>query len=129
MSLRSYLLGLSVSSGLCWIAWVLTIVNTNPGQGGQSALLSFYISLFVALLGTLTLLGYAARLVLSNNELKYQHIRVAFRQALLVSLLVTAALLLQAIRLLSWWDILLLVVIAALAELYLRSHGRSISVR
>jgi hypothetical protein len=128
MSLRSYLLGLSVSSSLCWIAWVLTIVNTNPGQGGQPALLSFYISFFFALLGTLTLVGYFVRRYRSRNEQKYAHIRTAFRQGALAGVVVVAALLLQATRLASWWDILLLVLISSLLELYLRSYGATRTV-
>lgn len=125
MSLRAYLLGLSASSALCWLAFVLTLVNTNPTQGGQAAKLSLYISLGIAVLGSLTLLGYAARRYLARNELKYSLIRDSFRQAALGTLLLVAGLLLQAVRLLSWWDILLLVAIAVLLELYLRSHVRS----
>jgi hypothetical protein len=124
MSLRTYLLGLGVSSGLCWFAWVLTVVNTNPGQGGQTAFLSFYLSLFFALLGSLTLIGYFVRRTLVRNELKYTLIRLAFRQGMLSAILIVGLLLLQSARLLSWWDAWLLFVVVILLELYLRSYGK-----
>ena len=114
MSLRAYLVGLSASSVLCWIAFTLTLVNTNPSQGGQAALLSLYISLFIGLLGTLTLAGYFGRRTFGHNELKYSLIVKSFRQAFILSGLFVGLLLLQAIRLLAWWDILLLMTIALL---------------
>ena len=125
MSLRAYLLGLSISSVLCWIAFILTLVNTNPSQGGQSALLSLCISLFIGLLGTLTLAGYAGRRFFGGNELKYSLIVSSFRQAFIGSAFVMGLLLLQSVRLLAWWDILLLIAIALLTELYLRSNVRT----
>jgi len=128
MSLKAILWGLGVSSALCWIAWFLTISNTNPEQGGQAAVLSFYLSLFAGLFGTVTLAGYAVRRVMSGNELKYTLIRTSFRQGFLTAALVITLLLLQSARLLSWWDVALLVVTVVLLELYLRSYGRTRSV-
>lgn len=123
MSVRGYTLGFLVSSTLCWVAWILTVVNTNPEQSGQGALVSFYISLFFALLGSATLVGYAVRRYVTGNEVKYLAMRVAFRQAFLFAAFAVVLLLLQAARLASWWDILLLVLISFLLELYLRSHA------
>nr|MDP9212100.1 hypothetical protein [bacterium] len=61
MRVRTILWGLGIIAAACWIAWALTIVNTNPDQGGQVAVLSFYISLYVALVSTLALVGYVVR--------------------------------------------------------------------
>lgn len=127
MSLRAYLVGLGAISGVCWLAWLLTLVNTNPAQGGQAALLSFYFSLLVALVGTLTLAGYFVRLYFSRNELKFVLFRQALRQAWLLGGLLVTLLVLQSIRLVSWWDILLLIAVAFLLELYLRSNARRIN--
>ncbi|MSU76283.1 hypothetical protein EXS54_02330 [Patescibacteria group bacterium] len=125
MSLRAVLWGLGISSTLCWIAWILTVLNTNPDQGGQAAVLSFYLSLFAGLFGTVTLIGYALRRVLTGNELKYSIIRTSFRQGFLVAAITVTLLLLQSARLLSGWDVALLIVTVVLLELYLRSYGRT----
>lgn len=127
MSVKAYLFGFGISSLLCWFAFGLTLVNTNPTQG-SAALASLYLSLFFALLGTLTLLGYFARVYRRRNEIKYANIQIAFRQATLTCLVLVGLLALQSIRLLAWWDILLLVVLATLLELYLRSNARSLRV-
>ena len=122
MTVRTELWGLGISGALCWLGFALTVVNSNPAQG-QAALLSFYISLFIAVLTTLTIVGYFVRRYLWRNELKYRAVRGAFRQGFIVAALLCVLLVLQAARLLSWWDILLLVVVATLLELYLRSYA------
>lgn len=124
MTIRTYLTGLLTAAALCWTAFVLTVANTNPNTGGQTALVSFYVSLTFALIATVTLLGYIARVYLSRNEVRYAHLRSSFRQSFLVAGLVVILLLLQAEQLLAWWDVLLLSGITTLIELYLRAHAR-----
>ncbi|MDP4000154.1 MAG: hypothetical protein Q8Q11_01850 [bacterium] len=125
MSIRTILWGLGFVAAACWIAWVLTVVNNNPDQGGQTVLLSFYISLYVALVSTFTVGGFALRRYFGNNELRYAYLQASFRQAFIVGALLIALLALQSVRLLAWWDILLLVAVSLLLELYLRSNARS----
>lgn len=124
MSIKTELWGLVVSGVLCWIGFILTVVGSNPSTG-QAALISFYISLFIGVLTTLTLVGYAARRYLTRGEAKYVAMRTSFRQGALASLLLIVLLLMQSARLLSWWDILLFVIVISLFELYIRSYGRS----
>ena len=125
MSLRVVIWGLVISSGLCWLAWLLTVFNTNPAQGGQPAILAFYLSLFAGLFGTLTLAGYGLRRMVAHNELKYGIIRTAFRQAFLASTLFVGLLILQSLYLFSWWDAWLLIAVVVLLELYLRAYGNT----
>lgn len=125
MSIRTILWGLGIVAIACWIAWALTVVNNNPNQGGQTVLLSFYISLHVALVSTFTVGGFLLRRYLGNNELRYAYLQDAFRQAFIGGALLVALLALQSVRLLAWWDILLLVAVSLLLELYLRSNARS----
>lgn len=125
MSLRAVIWGLLISGGLCWLAWGLTVVNTNPTQGGQAAVLAFYLSLFAGLFGALTLVGYGWRRLVTHNELKYSILRTAFRQAFLVSVLVIGLLLLQSLQLFSWWEAWLLIAVVVLLELYLRAYGNT----
>ncbi len=125
MRIRTILWGLSAVAAACWLAWALTIVNTNPEQGGQVALASFYLSLYVGLASTLTVAGYLLRRHFGNNELRYANLLVAFRQAFLGAALGLALIALQSIGLLAWWDILLLVAVVLLLELYVRSNARS----
>ncbi|HEY8109160.1 MAG TPA: hypothetical protein VIF43_04090 [Patescibacteria group bacterium] len=125
MSIRTIVWGLGFVAAVCWVAWALTVVNNNPNEGGQTVLLSFYISLYVALVSTITLAGFGLRRQLGNNELRHAYLQVSFRQAFIGGALLIALLALQSVRLLAWWDILLLAAVSLLLELYLRSNARS----
>lgn len=124
MSVRTELWGLAISGTLCWVGFVLTVVNANPSTG-QASLISFYLSLFIGLLTLVTLAGYFLRRYRLQNEIKYRLMRESFRQGFLIAALVVSCLLLQAARLLSWWDIILLLTVGLLTELYLRSYART----
>lgn len=124
MSIKTELWGLGISGLLCWVGFGLTVVGSNPGTG-TAALASFYISFFIGILSILTVTGYAIRYYHSHSEAKYRAMRTSFRQGILVSGVAIGLLMMQAARLLSWWDILLLIVIVTLFELYIRSYGRT----
>ena len=124
MSIKTELWGLAISGVLCWVGFILTLVGSNPDTG-NAALISFYISFFIGILTTLTLIGYVVRRYLTRGEAKYVAMSTSFRQAILASGLLIALMLMQAARLLSWWDVLLFVIVIGLFELYIRSYGRS----
>jgi len=118
MSLRTYLFGIFVATVLCWAAFVLTIYNTNPKDAGTMAVVSFFGSLFFALMGTFTLLGFYLRLWFYKNEIFYANIGVAFRQGIFLAIIVCGILGLQAIRLLTWWNMILFIIIVVMLEAY-----------
>lgn len=118
MSLRAYLIGIFISTILCWAAWGLTILNIDPTDSGTLGLASFFGSLFFALAGTFGLIGFFTRVWLSGNEIIYENIGISFRQSFLLSLCIIGLLALQAIRMLTWWNGILLVLIIIMLEFY-----------
>ncbi len=118
MSLRTYLIGVFIGTILCWGAFVLTILNIDPTDSGTLGLASFFSSLFFALTGTFGLIGFFARIWLSGNEIIYENIGISFRQGVLFSLCIVGLLALQAIRMLTWWNGILLVLIIIMLEFY-----------
>lgn len=116
MTLTSYLLGISISTILCWIAWVLTIINLDPNSAGNLGFLSFFVSLFFAIIGTFTIIGFYLRLWFSKNEYYYENITISFRQAILLAVALTGLLILQALRLLNIFDGILFVLSIILLE-------------
>lgn len=118
MSLSTYLLGIAVSTILCWLSWILTVININPETAGALGFASFFASLFFAIVGTLTLLGFYARLWFTHNQMYYQNIGTSFRQGLFFGSAVISLLVMQAIRLFNWWNGILIIMIFVLLELY-----------
>lgn len=122
MTLRSYLLGMFLSTIVCWLAFGLILYYVNPYNSGALGLIAFYISLFFASIGTLTLIGFYLRVWFSKNEILFAHVNPSFRQAILLSIILVGSLVLQAFRLLTWWDGSLFVISIVLVEFYFISR-------
>lgn len=122
MTLRRYLIGMLISTLTCWTAWVVVLIYIDPEKSGFIGFLSFYISLFFALVGTLSLAGFYLRRWLSRNEILFAHITPSFRQGVLLSVCFIGCLILQSFRILTWWDGILFVTAIALLEFYFMSR-------
>jgi len=106
-------------------AWGAVLVLLNPFESGFLALLLFYLTLGLALVGTFSLFGYLFRAFIKKDEMAYKHISIASRQSILFTLIVIAALILQSIRALAWWNVILLLVLSGFVELYLIANKNS----
>lgn len=122
MNLRSYLLGMFLSTIVCWVAFGLILYYVNPYNSGPLGLIAFYVSLFFASVGTLTLIGFYLRVWFSKNEVLFAHVNPSFRQAILLSIILVGSLVLQGFGLLTWWDGALFVLAIVLLEFYFISR-------
>lgn len=123
MSLSRYLTLLGVCAGLCWIGWFVVLMTLNPNQG-WSNILFFYLSLGLALVATLAIVGVVIRVYFIPNELPSRQVRVSSRHAVLFTLLILLALILQSARWLTWWNFVILIIVAGLSELFFISYRR-----
>ena len=106
-----------VATIVAWLSFFLVISNFDPNQANAVVLLFLYFSLFLSVLGTLALLGFWWRKIWRRKkELSYKSAAEAFRQATIFAIVLIIALLLQATRLLTWWNIILLVLFATMIE-------------
>jgi hypothetical protein len=122
MTLRQYLILMSLGAMLCWIAWFFVILSGPPAEATFVGFLFFYLSLGLALMGTLSVVVFLIRrLTLKNDELIFRHVRKTFRQSILASLMVIIMLILLAASLLKWWSLLLLVLIWSTLEVIIFS--------
>lgn len=126
MTLREYLIGMLISTALCWFSWALIIVYIDPEKTNFLGFLSFYISFFFALIGTFTLVGFYLRVRFSRNEVLFAHVSPSFRQAILLSIILIGCLLLQSLEILTWWDGGLFVASVGLLEFYFMSRRQNI---
>jgi hypothetical protein len=118
---RSYLLGILVTALLGWIALVIVIFRLDPFSSTALAIPFFFAALFLALTGTLTLLGFYGRVWFRRGEIYLQHISIALRQAALLSVAIEVAFAFQILRILTWWDGVLIAVAIGLVEIYFSS--------
>ena len=109
MTLRQYLIIMTVATLICWLVWGAVIFLYDPNIAGAISFLFFYASLFLALLGTISIIVFFVRSkIIKNDEVVFRHIKRTFRQGLFFSTFVIISLLLAQKHLLTWWNFTLL---------------------
>jgi len=104
---------------ISWGAFVLVILNIDPFNSGFVGLFSFYIMLFLSLMGTFALFGFFVRAIFVKRSVLFRHIGVSLRQSVLFSSLIVISLMLQANNLFTWWNAVLLIMGLGLLEFFL----------
>jgi hypothetical protein len=124
MSVAKYLIVLAVCTVLCWCSFVFILLFLSPAAG-WFVILFFYLSLGFSLIGTFSILGFLIRSTFKKEELAHQQINIVSRQALILSVLIIAILILQSQRYLKWWVLLILVLMTSVAGLFLTTHAHN----
>lgn len=120
MGYKGFLSGIIAGTVVSGIALFVVIMNLSPEQGLLS-LSAFFTSIFVLLIGLLTITGFYGRKIIFGNEVLYSNIKVAFRQAFLLSFFITILLVLNSYQILVLWDAILLFFSIMLLEFYFRT--------
>lgn len=117
MSLRQYLFLMTVGTGLCWLAWVFVLFNIDPFKIGWLGFLFFYSTLFFALVGTISVIGFLVRWrILGDDDIVFRHVKKTFRQGIFMALAVVILLFLLQKDLLTWWNGAIVIIIFLLIE-------------
>jgi len=90
---------------LCWTAWGIVIVNIDPFQDTGIGFVFFYISLFFALLGTISVLAFFIRQLFSREALPmFRYVKRSFSDSFFISVALIMLLFLQGRAYLTWWN-------------------------
>lgn len=118
VTLRTSLSVFGLGSAFAWAAFLLIVFTIPPESAGVVGEGFFLGSLFLGLTGALTILGILGR-VRASSLLPALHIGPAFRQAVLLATAAVGLLVLQRLRMLQWWNALLLGAALVIADLVL----------
>ncbi|MFA7685853.1 MAG: hypothetical protein WCX95_03580 [Candidatus Gracilibacteria bacterium] len=122
MTHHRYISIIALSGLLAWVAWIVVINKLTPYETMGLALSFFYVTLFIALSCTFTVVGFYFRVWLFKNEIFYKHINIALRQGVFLGLIAVFSLVFQMMRVLTWWSGFLLVIVFVLLEFYFSSR-------
>lgn len=117
MSLKTYLVGIAISTFLCWSAFFLTISNIDPFVADSSGIASFFVSFFLGFFGLIIMILMLIRSKLYSVAELYEKMPMIVRQSFLISFGLTALLGMQSMRVLEWWTGTMLVIILILIEI------------
>lgn len=123
MTLKSYIWGMRLLTLISLSALGFVVFYVDPENSGIFGKIIFYFVLFFSLSGLINLFLIFTRRKIMGSETALATIGLSFRQAILLSLLTIALLILQSMRALVWWDGLLLVAGIFLVELYFLSRN------
>lgn len=122
MTLRSYLMVMTIGTLIFWLALGLFIINIDPMATNWMGIALFYIILMFAITGTGAIIGFIIRFFALKQELITQSVIIAFRQAILGAVLVTSVLFLFSQDLFSWLNVVLLLCALSGLEFFLLSY-------
>lgn len=119
MTLKSYLWGIKIGAILVFAAWILVLLNVDPAESAIAGKLLFYGSFFLFLSAVFILFfTWIRKKAARSEEIAFAQLGASFRQGILLAFLVIILLFMQSLRVLVWWDGLLVVAGIFLIELY-----------
>ena len=118
MSATRYLLTMLFATLVSWGAFGLVLFNVDPYDGGLMGRALFLTALFFSLFGAFSIVGFLIRVWRGRAMPIYWHVLTSFRQGLLLTCVIVVSLILQATRLLNWWNTLLLLLTSVLIEVF-----------
>ena len=125
MTLKNYLFVMTALTLACFGIFFFVANTINPFSTNWVGYGLFYFSLFLSLSGFATIIGFLIRFVALKKELAFNLVKVSFRQSFLFSLFFVIALFLKANNLFNWLNLVLLILIFSVLELFLISHKKS----
>lgn len=121
MKLKHYLTSNLLATVIAWLLWLFILFRVDPFATNWLGRGLFYLSLFVAIFGTMSLIGFVCRFSLIRQKLAHQAVLAAFRQAGLLAFGVVATLWLLSQQLFNWFNLLILAGGLAMLEFFMLS--------
>ncbi len=119
MTLSSYFWGLRISTLTMAFTFCAVVFFVNPYDFNMIAYLLLYITLFFFVTSFTTLILTKLWYRFIKDDITSAELRIAARQGVLLGLLTCILVYLQQIRVLIWWDMVLVVIAVFLLELQL----------
>lgn len=124
MGIGTFCSVMGLGTMFAWFAWALILMNTSPKEAGLAGFLIFYVTLAVALIGTMTLIGTLVRIYLFRRPVPGREIRTAFRHGILFALVAIGSLALSAAGDFQPWYLIVFIAVATLVEYFFLQFHR-----
>lgn len=122
MTLRSYIILMFLATLACYLGLAAVLHFFDPLAAGLGALILFYASLFLSLIGTFALIGLIMRLAFTRDKLVFKKVTTSFRQGIWIAFLICVSLYLNKLNVLNWKYLLPLVLALAILEIFFISY-------
>lgn len=113
----------AVTSALALMVTLAAMILTNPSQIGPVGVTLWFLVLFIALSSVMITLLQLIKARMNLHDTPYRRLLFSSRQGALIGGAVTIFAALSSLRQLSGKDVILVVILFALIEFYLRSRS------
>lgn len=124
MNFKQFIQLTIISTAIAWAIWVFLISSVDPVYATLFEFSMFYLSLLVAITGTVSGVAVVMRVKFKPETILFRHVVTSFRQALLIGVLVITSLIFLSNGLLTIWSSVILILILSLIEWYIQSINR-----
>ena len=122
MSYTPYFIAVLIAAVFGWASWLMVIHQLSPFTSPEVSLALFFASFFVALAASFAAIIYILRSWRVRNVDHNKDVNASLREGTLISFMVCVGAVFQRLRVLTWWDAALLLVIILLVEFYFMSR-------
>jgi len=119
MTLKKYLMLTALATAICWTIFLFISSVINPELTNTLGFFLFYLSLFMAISGTASLIGFLIRFVALRHELAFYAVKIAYRQSFMFALFIIAILMLLSQGLFTWLNLFMLIAVFVIAETFM----------
>lgn len=110
MNLRQYIFTMLFATTLCWVALFFVMINVDPFETNMLGFVFFYVSLFLSLLGTVSMIIFLCYRLFASRDLPlFRYVQISFRQSLFISSFLVVFLFLQGQGYLNMWNSAILI--------------------
>ncbi|KKW28834.1 MAG: hypothetical protein UY72_C0060G0003 [Candidatus Uhrbacteria bacterium GW2011_GWD2_52_7] len=114
MTIRQFITIMVFGTLMCWSGWGVVLWNIDPYEAGVLSFLFFYITLFLALTGTISTSFYTVYHFFGDVQVPvFRYVQKSMGYGLSIAAVFVVLLLAQMFSLLNVWSVSLLVLIAA----------------
>lgn len=118
MNLRQYLIVMAMGTAVAISAWCIVLIAMNPLTSGPLALVAFYVTLSLGLLGLFTILGTVIRTLRFPHRDVGGMVNRSLRQGLFLTLLMVGSLYLMTQGMLSTLTLFIAVLALGFLEFF-----------
>ncbi len=124
MTLKNYLLVMSILSLISWGLFAFVIKTVDPFTTNWLGFLIFYASLLSSLIGTFSIVGFLLRYYFVKEKIIFNLVKISFRQSFVLSLFIISYLILKSFDLFSWINLILLIILFTFIEISLSTKKK-----
>lgn len=118
MNFKAFVILIVIGTVVSWFSWGMSLFYFDPQQIGGLGFTMFYLSLFLALSGTIFLVIDWMKARVMSRQLIFFRLRTSVRHSIFFTILIVGWLFLRSQDLLQWWNLLIFLFVLTALEFF-----------